>query len=214
MRRPQDLAFAVEPEGRRVHRAVRADRQPFDRDRHVAGQVGHDGENIGVPAILSAGGHDGADQQQNQLCFTDQYPSHDAIPQSLWLIRAEVVVEIPYSVEPCVFSRAGVKHRFSSLLSPTLVPPFPRSRMRSRPVLAMPSRNADHRRALMRVAGLEILRCDAGWRNYHFLKLATDEGIVGWSEFDEGFGSPGVGALIERLAGRVVGQPVFDHERI
>src|SRR5262244_3992424 len=66
----------------------------------------------------------------------------------------------------------------------------------------------------MRVKSLEILRCDAGWRNYHFLKLTTDEGIIGWSEFDEGFGSPGVGAVIERLAGRVVGQPAFDHERI
>jgi L-alanine-DL-glutamate epimerase-like enolase superfamily enzyme len=66
----------------------------------------------------------------------------------------------------------------------------------------------------MKVKGLEILRCDAGWRNYHFLKLATEDGIVGWSEFDEGFGSPGVGAVIERLAGRVIGQRVFDHERI
>jgi L-alanine-DL-glutamate epimerase-like enolase superfamily enzyme len=66
----------------------------------------------------------------------------------------------------------------------------------------------------MKVAGLEVLRCDAGWRNYHFLKLTTDEGIVGWSEFDEGFGSPGVGAVIERLASRVIGQPVFDHEQI
>ena len=66
----------------------------------------------------------------------------------------------------------------------------------------------------MKVAGLEILRCDAGWRNYHFLKLTTDAGIVGWSEFDEGFGSPGVSAVIERLAPRVIGQPVFHHERI
>jgi len=66
----------------------------------------------------------------------------------------------------------------------------------------------------MNVKGLEVLRCDAGWRNYHFLKLTTDEGIVGWSEFDEGFGSPGVSAVIERLAGPVAGQPVFDHERI
>jgi galactonate dehydratase len=66
----------------------------------------------------------------------------------------------------------------------------------------------------MKVAGLEILRCDAGWRNYHFLKLSTDAGIVGWSEFDEGFGSPGVGAVIERLAPRVAGQEVSDHERI
>ena len=58
----------------------------------------------------------------------------------------------------------------------------------------------------MKVTGLDILRCDAGWRNYHFLKLTTDDGIVGWSEFDEGFGSPGVGAVIERLRRRVVGQ--------
>src|SRR5262245_29881043 len=69
-------------------------------------------------------------------------------------------------------------------------------------------------RAPMRVKSLEVLRCDAGWRNYHFLKVTTDDGIVGWSEFDEGFGSPGVSAVIERLAGRVIGQPVFDHERI
>ncbi|PYM35385.1 MAG: mandelate racemase/muconate lactonizing enzyme family protein [Candidatus Rokuibacteriota bacterium] len=66
----------------------------------------------------------------------------------------------------------------------------------------------------MKVTGLEVLRCDAGWRNYYFLKLSTDGGIIGWSEFDEGFGSPGITAVIERLAPRVVGQKVFDHERI
>jgi L-alanine-DL-glutamate epimerase-like enolase superfamily enzyme len=38
--------------------------------------------------------------------------------------------------------------------------------------------------------------------------------LVGWSEFDEGFGSPRVSAVVERLAGRVAGQSVFDHERI
>jgi len=56
---------------------------------------------------------------------------------------------------------------------------------------------SSNRRAPMKVAGLEIVRCDAGWRNYHFLKLTTDDGIIGWSEFDEGFGSPGVSAVIE-----------------
>ncbi|HUN52484.1 MAG TPA: hypothetical protein VMU42_15275, partial [Candidatus Sulfotelmatobacter sp.] len=69
-------------------------------------------------------------------------------------------------------------------------------------------------KSLAKVARLETLACDAGWRNYHFVKLTTDEGIVGWSEFDEGFGSPGVGAIIERLAARVIGQPAGDHERI
>jgi hypothetical protein len=28
----------------------------------------------------------------------------------------------------------------------------------------------------MKVIGLEILRCDVGRRNYHFLKLTTDGG--------------------------------------
>ena len=57
-----------------------------------------------------------------------------------------------------------------------------------------------------KIKNVEILACDAGWRNYHFVKLTTDEGVVGWSEFDEGFGSPGVSAAIQRLAIRVVGQ--------
>jgi galactonate dehydratase len=66
----------------------------------------------------------------------------------------------------------------------------------------------------MKVTGLETLSCDAGWRNYHFVKLTTDEGAVGWSEFDEGFGSPGVATAIQRLSSRVVGQDANQHERI
>ena len=65
-----------------------------------------------------------------------------------------------------------------------------------------------------KVKAIETLACDAGWRNYHFVKLSTEDGVVGWSEFDEGFGSPGVGAVIERLAPRVVGQAVGENERI
>lgn len=66
----------------------------------------------------------------------------------------------------------------------------------------------------MKVKNVETLSCDAGWRNYHFVKLTTDTGIVGWSEFDEGFGAPGVGAVIERLTPRLIGQEVNAHERI
>jgi L-alanine-DL-glutamate epimerase-like enolase superfamily enzyme len=46
------------------------------------------------------------------------------------------------------------------------------------------------------------------------VKLTTDTGIVGWSEFDEGFGAPGVSAAIERLTARVIGQEVGTHERV
>jgi twitching motility protein PilT len=44
------------------------------------------------------------------------------------------------------------------------------------------------------VRSVETLSCDAGWRNYHFVKIVTEDGIVGWSEYDEGFGAPGVTA--------------------
>jgi galactonate dehydratase len=66
----------------------------------------------------------------------------------------------------------------------------------------------------MKITGLEVLSADAGWRNYYFLKVTTDDGITGWSEFDEGFGSPGVGAVIDRCRPRVIGHSPFDHERI
>ena len=65
-----------------------------------------------------------------------------------------------------------------------------------------------------RVTELKTLSCSASWRNYYFVKVTTEDGIVGWSEFDEGFGSPGVGAVITQLASRVLGQSVMQHERI
>jgi galactonate dehydratase len=65
-----------------------------------------------------------------------------------------------------------------------------------------------------KVRSVETLACDAGWRNYHFVKITTEDGVVGWSEFDEGFGSPGLSAAIERLSTRVVGQNALQHERI
>lgn len=66
----------------------------------------------------------------------------------------------------------------------------------------------------MKVKNIELLSCDAGWRNYHFVKLITDTDVVGWCEYDEGFGAPGVGAVIERMTARVIGQEVGEHERI
>ncbi len=68
--------------------------------------------------------------------------------------------------------------------------------------------------ASMTVKSIELLACDAGWRNYHFVKVTTDSGIIGWSEYDEGFGAPGVGAVIEKLAARVVGKSADEHEKI
>ena len=63
------------------------------------------------------------------------------------------------------------------------------------------------------IRSVETLACDAGWRNYHFVKIMTEDGIVGWSEYDEGFGAPGVTDLDLFLydpAGQLVG---VDQER-
>lgn len=62
------------------------------------------------------------------------------------------------------------------------------------------------------IARVDTLHCEAGWRNYHFCKITTEDGIVGWSEFDEGFGSPGVSTVIEALAPRLVGRSAMEHE--
>lgn len=61
---------------------------------------------------------------------------------------------------------------------------------------------------------VETLACDAGWRNYHFCKITTSDGIVGWAEYDEGFGAPGVGTVINRLASRIIGLPVGSIETV
>ena len=64
------------------------------------------------------------------------------------------------------------------------------------------------------VAKIETKACSAGWRNYYFVKITTSDGIVGWSEYDEGFGNPGIAAIISQLAPRIVGRQISQHERL
>ncbi|MCP5265278.1 MAG: mandelate racemase/muconate lactonizing enzyme family protein [Burkholderiaceae bacterium] len=65
----------------------------------------------------------------------------------------------------------------------------------------------------MKIAAIDTLKADAGWRNYDFVKITCEDGTVGWAEFNEGFGAPGVGTVIRELAPRLIGQSVNDHER-
>jgi galactonate dehydratase len=44
----------------------------------------------------------------------------------------------------------------------------------------------------MKIERVETMQADAGWRMFSFLKLVTDDGIIGWSEFNESFGSVGL----------------------
>jgi galactonate dehydratase len=58
----------------------------------------------------------------------------------------------------------------------------------------------------MRITGLEDLHADGGWRTISFLKLTTDEGLVGWSEFNETSWNPGLTAIIRKLGETVLGR--------
>src|SRR6185312_8910789 len=66
----------------------------------------------------------------------------------------------------------------------------------------------------MRITRIEDLHCNAGWRDFSFLKISTDEGLVGWSEFMENFGSEGLGAVIGRLGERLIGMDPRPVEKI
>jgi len=66
----------------------------------------------------------------------------------------------------------------------------------------------------MKIAKIEDLHCDAGWRDFSFLKITTDDGIVGWSEYNEGYGSAGITAVIRRMAAGLIGENPRAIERI
>ena len=66
----------------------------------------------------------------------------------------------------------------------------------------------------MRIARIEDLHCDAGWRVWSFLKIVTDDGVVGWSEYNESYGSKGLTAVIRKLADPLIGRDPRPVERI
>jgi galactonate dehydratase len=65
----------------------------------------------------------------------------------------------------------------------------------------------------MKITAIEDLHCDAGWRVNSFLKITTDEGIVGWSEYMEGYGAQGLTGVIRKLGERLIGQDPRPVER-
>jgi hypothetical protein len=51
----------------------------------------------------------------------------------------------------------------------------------------------------MRITRIDDLHADAGWRNVSFVRMATDEGSVGWSEYRADAGNAGVTGVIGEL---------------
>jgi L-alanine-DL-glutamate epimerase-like enolase superfamily enzyme len=66
----------------------------------------------------------------------------------------------------------------------------------------------------MKIARIETMHADAGWRRACFLKIMTDDGMVGWSEYGEHFGTAGITGVIEALGELVLGMNPLAIERI
>src|SRR6476660_10238740 len=57
----------------------------------------------------------------------------------------------------------------------------------------------------MQIVKLEDFHVDAGWDTYSFLKSPTDEGITGWSEFNESR-RKGMTGVVQGLGAALIGQ--------
>ncbi len=57
----------------------------------------------------------------------------------------------------------------------------------------------------MKIVKLEDFHADGGWDTYSFLKITTDEGVTGWSEFNESR-RRGMAAVIHGLGAALIGE--------
>lgn len=67
---------------------------------------------------------------------------------------------------------------------------------------------------MVKISGYKQLHGDFGWRTQSFLKIETDEGIVGWTEYYEGAGNLGLNALVAGHLDRLVGEDPMRVEAI
>ena len=67
----------------------------------------------------------------------------------------------------------------------------------------------------MKITGVETFLCRAGWRDWAFLKIETNEGIVGYADCTDSHGSlPGVLAAIDGIRHLLVGRDPRAIERV
>ena len=66
----------------------------------------------------------------------------------------------------------------------------------------------------MKITQVETLQADAGWRMFSFLKITTGDGIIGWSEFNESFGSTGLSDVIKGLSPVLIGRDPRRFEQV
>ena len=65
----------------------------------------------------------------------------------------------------------------------------------------------------MKIAKIESFICDAGWRPWVFVKVETDDGLVGWGECSDGRMPRSVAAAVDDFAPSLIGQDARQVEK-
>jgi galactonate dehydratase len=66
----------------------------------------------------------------------------------------------------------------------------------------------------MRITRIDQFQADGGWRPFSFLKVTTDAGLIGWSEYCRAAWVPGLSSVIEQTATQVVGRDPREFARL
>lgn len=70
------------------------------------------------------------------------------------------------------------------------------------------------RRADMKIAKVETLHCDGGWRPWTFVRVETDDGLVGWGECSDNRSPYGIAGAVRDMEDLLLGQDPRPVERL
>ena len=66
----------------------------------------------------------------------------------------------------------------------------------------------------MKITRIETLNCDAGWRPWTYVKVQTDEGLVGYGEYGGGRNAHAIAACIRDVEAVLLGKDPRHIERL
>ncbi|MFN0313706.1 MAG: mandelate racemase/muconate lactonizing enzyme family protein [Burkholderiales bacterium] len=66
----------------------------------------------------------------------------------------------------------------------------------------------------MKIAKVEAIHCDGGWRPWTFVRIQTDDGLVGWGECSDNRSPHGLAGCVRDLTPLLVGQDPRPVERL
>src|SRR5258706_9685171 len=66
----------------------------------------------------------------------------------------------------------------------------------------------------MKIARVEALHCDGGWRPWTFVRIETDTGLIGWGECSDNRSPHGIAGSVRDMADLLIGQDPRPVERL